>query len=112
MILCLSLWLTLKVGKCRSLHVLSLRENDLTELPEEIGQLEELTVLDVVGNRLQYLPASLARLKLDALWIDGAQVHTHTCVSSLPLLPPPQPEVQQNWARPRPVCVCSCGVHT
>ena len=28
-----------------------MRENELTELPEELGQLEELTVLDVVGNR-------------------------------------------------------------
>ena len=33
------------------LHVLSLRENELLELPEEIGQLKELTVLDIVGNR-------------------------------------------------------------
>ena len=51
-----------------------MRDNDLTELPEELGQLEELTVLDVVGNRLQYLPYSLMQLKLDALWIDGSQV--------------------------------------
>lgn len=63
-----------QVGKCRTLHVLSMRDNDLTELPEELGQLEELTVLDVVGNRLRYLPYSLTQLKLDALWIDGSQV--------------------------------------
>lgn len=31
--------------------MLSLRENELLELPEEIGQLKELTVLDIVGNR-------------------------------------------------------------
>lgn len=41
----------MQVGECRTLHVLSLRENELTELPENLGQLEELTVLDVVGNR-------------------------------------------------------------
>lgn len=40
-----------QVGQCRRLHVLSLRENELLELPEEVEQLEELTVLDVVGNR-------------------------------------------------------------
>lgn len=44
------------------------------ELPEEIGELEELTVLDVVGNRLQFLPSTITQLKLDALWIDGSQV--------------------------------------
>ena len=46
-------WLTIifQVGQCTSLHVLSLRENELLELPEEIGQLKELTVLDIVGNR-------------------------------------------------------------
>ena len=53
-----------------------MRDNDVTEIPEEIGELEELTVLDVVGNRLQYLPSSITKLKLDALWIDGSQVHT------------------------------------
>ena len=69
-----------QVGKCRALHVLSMRDNDLTELPEELGQLEELTVLDVVGNRLQYLPHSLTQLKLDALWIDGSQVGMGHCL--------------------------------
>lgn len=72
-------FLFLQVGNCRTLHVLSLRDNDLAEIPEEIGQLEELTVLDVVGNRLQYLPTTISQLKLDALWIDGSQVNP--CVS-------------------------------
>jgi Leucine-rich repeat (LRR) protein len=31
--------------------VLSLRENELMEIPEELGQLTDLTVLDLVGNR-------------------------------------------------------------
>lgn len=54
-----------------------MRDNDVTEIPEEIGELEELTVLDVVGNRLPFLPHTITKLKLDALWIDGSQVHTH-----------------------------------
>ena len=41
----------LQVGECKSLHVLSLRENELMEVPEELGQLTDLTVLDLVGNR-------------------------------------------------------------
>ena len=41
----------MQICQCKNLHVLSLRENELMELPEEVGQLEELTVLDVVGNR-------------------------------------------------------------
>lgn len=68
-----------------------MRENDLTELPEELGQLEELTVLDVVGNRIQYLPYSLTQLKLDALWIDGSQVHYNIrmCTQYSECCPPP-----------------------
>ena len=63
-----------QIGQCRTLHVLSLRENELLELPETIGQLDGLRVLDIAGNRLQCLPISMGTLKLDALWVDGGQV--------------------------------------
>lgn len=63
-----------QVGKCKSLHVLSVRENELVTLPEEIGQLELLKVLDVCGNKLTHLPVSVSNLQLDALWIAGNQV--------------------------------------
>lgn len=53
----------MQVGECRTLHVLSLRENELTELPENLGQLEELTVLDVVGNRSEQ-PDTLSLVSL------------------------------------------------
>lgn len=53
----------MQVGECRTLHVLSLRENELTELPDNLGQLEELTVLDVVGNRSE-LPDTLSLVSL------------------------------------------------
>jgi len=33
------------------LHVLSLRDNELTEIPEDISSLSQLTVFDVCGNR-------------------------------------------------------------
>ncbi len=62
------------MGKCKSLHILSLRENDVTSLPEEIGQLTQLRVLDVSGNRISHLPISLSNLNLDALWVSGNQV--------------------------------------
>lgn len=45
------MYIIMQVGECHTLHVLSMRENELTELPSNLGQLEELTVLDVVGNR-------------------------------------------------------------
>ena len=49
--------------------VLSLRENQLTWLPREIGTCSELHVLDVSGNRLQHLPFTLTNLNLKALWL-------------------------------------------
>lgn len=72
-----------------------MRDNDLTELPEEIGQLDELTVLDVIGNRLHCLPSSITQLKLDALWVDGSQV----CV-----------RVQGPASYLATLCVCPYGV--
>jgi protein scribble len=38
-------------GKCTRLNVLSLRDNRLLRLPQELGRLEDLHVLDVSGNR-------------------------------------------------------------
>ena len=49
--------------------MLSLRENQLTWLPREIGTCSELHVLDVSGNRLQHLPFTLTNLNLKALWL-------------------------------------------
>lgn len=65
---------TLQVGQCKNLHVLSLRENEIGDLPEELGNLSKLKVLDIVGNRIKCLPLSLGNIELDALWIDGSQV--------------------------------------
>ena len=65
-----------QVGKCKTLHILSLRENELCELPEEIGFLSDLKVLDIINNRIKCLPLSFGNLDLDALWIDGSQVST------------------------------------
>ncbi len=62
------------MGQCKTLHVISLRENELCELPEEMGYLPNLKVLDIISNRIRCLPLSFSNLDLDALWIDGSQV--------------------------------------
>jgi Leucine-rich repeat (LRR) protein len=38
------------------------RHNDLTELPNNIGQLSLLILLDVSGNALKVLPTSIGKL--------------------------------------------------
>ena len=43
-------------------------------LPDEIGNLSGLKVLDVCGNRITHLPLSISNLQLDAFWIAGNQV--------------------------------------
>ena len=42
---------SLQLGFCSKLGVLSLRDNCVVELPEELGKLQELHVLNVSGNR-------------------------------------------------------------
>lgn len=43
-----------QIGQCVKLGVLSLRDNRVLYLPPEIGNLKELHVLDVSGNRCVY----------------------------------------------------------
>lgn len=50
-----------------------MRDNKLTHLPNEVGNCSELHVLHVSGNRLQYLPFSLAKLNLKAVWLSENQ---------------------------------------
>lgn len=48
----------------------------LKKLPEEIGHLQKLTSLGLIGNKLEYLPIPLANLpNLRALWLTQNQSH-------------------------------------
>lgn len=56
------------------LSLLSLRDNQIDELPMEIGKLSQLRVLDVCNNRLSYLPFTINVLyNLQALWLSENQ---------------------------------------
>jgi Leucine-rich repeat (LRR) protein len=57
------------------LGVLNLRNNEIEELPMEVGKLTRLKVLDVVDNNLTYLPYTLTVLKdsLTAIWLSVNQ---------------------------------------
>ena len=48
-----------------------LRDNDLTSLPREIGQLKQLRELHIEGNRLQVLPPEVGKTDLEYLRILG-----------------------------------------
>ena len=56
----------------RELRVLDLRDNALTELPRELGELRRLRTLDLRANPLRSLPDDLAGMegleKLDLRW--------------------------------------------
>lgn len=41
----------MQIGQCTRLGVFSVRDNLLGRLPEEMGNLRDLHVLDVSGNR-------------------------------------------------------------
>ena len=65
--------LTPKIGKCKKLRMLFLRENQLTELPPTIGDLSNIQTLDVAGNRLDWLPDTLLKLDIKAVWLSANQ---------------------------------------
>ncbi|PWN89786.1 hypothetical protein FA10DRAFT_97449 [Acaromyces ingoldii] len=50
-----------------NLRVLSVRQNNLTELPAAIGELSALRELNISSNKLRWLPAEMQRLALDEL---------------------------------------------
>jgi protein scribble len=77
------------IGSCAQLGLMSIRNNMLVEvgtapmwfnslrlqLPMEIGRLSNMRVLDVSGNRLNYLPYTINVLSnLQALWLSENQV--------------------------------------
>jgi Leucine-rich repeat (LRR) protein len=54
---------------------LDLSDNQLSELPPEIGQLTKLTQLDLSGNQLSELPPEIVQLtKLTTLDLSGNQL--------------------------------------
>lgn len=42
---------TSQIGSCTKLSVLSVRNNDLSKVPRQIGNCRNLTVFDLSGNR-------------------------------------------------------------
>ena len=49
--------------------------NNIQYLPDEIGRIHKLRVLNLSSNRLKYLPCSICKLKeLQALWLTENQV--------------------------------------
>ena len=55
-----------------------MRSNNLSFVPDELGRLPRLRVLNLSDNKLSFLPYSLTRLKqLQALWLAENQVHAY-----------------------------------
>lgn len=53
-----------------------MRENKLVHIPEEIGRLTRLKVLNLSSNSLKNLPYSISKLKeLQAMWLSENQVN-------------------------------------
>ncbi len=63
------------LGQLRKLQSIDVSSNQLTALPESLGELAELQSLDVSGNRLTALPKSLGQLtQLQSLDVSGNQL--------------------------------------
>ena len=71
-----------QMGSCSGITVLSLRSNNLTYIPDEVGRIPHLRVLNLSDNKLRFLPFSFMRLKeLQALWLAENQVLDCTVLS-------------------------------
>ena len=69
---CMLASLLLQIGNCKNVTVMSLRSNKLEFLPDEIGQMTKLRVLNLSDNR--YLPIVLLCIHTVA----HAHAHTET----------------------------------
>ena len=72
-----------------NLEELRLRNDDLTELPEEIGDLGKLRILDLSGNPIRHLPVHFKDLNmLDELYLNGdSYFDLEQDITTLSLLP-------------------------
>jgi len=71
----------LQLGSCSRLTILSLRTNNLSSIPDEIGRIPNLHVLNLSDNKLRNLPFGLMKLKhLTALWLADNQVCLTCCI--------------------------------
>lgn len=65
-----------------------LRENDLIELPKEIGELSRLRELHIQGNRLTVLPPEIGKKKKKNKWRNNWILINNansTCIGNLDL---------------------------
>jgi Leucine-rich repeat (LRR) protein len=63
------------IGNLTALKILWLRNNQLTSIPESIGNLIALEHLDLIDNQLTSIPTSIGKLvALQILWLDKNQL--------------------------------------
>lgn len=56
------------------MSILNVHNNQLEKLPDELGHLQNLTTLGLIGNKLSYLPITISKLRnLKALWLTPNQ---------------------------------------
>ena len=53
--------------------MLHIRENNVSVLPEGFSKLQNLKVLDIAENNMQYLPVELKEIELRAIWLSENQ---------------------------------------
>ena len=68
-------YLVLTHSQLKNLKELTLKNNEITFLPKEIGKLESLKILNLKKNKLTTVPDELAELEnLEQLWLNGNKI--------------------------------------
>ena len=51
------------IFRLENLQRAQLSNNEITDIPPEVGKLSKLKVLDLTGNKIKMLPPDLARIE-------------------------------------------------
>ena len=102
---------SLKTDAFSNLKILSLSNLGLKEFPESVCGLNQLVILNIMGNKMTNLPESIGNLRNLREFLAGdnrIENNFNFGRNSFETLPPSI----ENWTKIEKLWLCDCGVHS